>query len=111
MTKARISALRTLFIPEDAAEALAVDGAAAVRAKRRPVLARAVADVAVEAVFGELPVVLAHERVAVGLGEDGGGGDGGRDRVAADDGALGQRRLAQLERVYQKKIGARLKLL
>src|SRR5215212_1183075 len=81
------------------AEGAAVDGAAAVGFERGPVVARAVADVAREAVVRELRVVVAHERVAVGLGEDGGGGDGGRGRVAADDGLLRQGRLAQLQRV------------
>src|SRR2546423_9984028 len=72
------SAFGRLF-RQHAAEGAPVDGAAAVLAQRRPMLARAVADVAREAVVRVDRVVLAHEAVAVGLGEDGGGRDGGRD--------------------------------
>src|SRR5207237_4740538 len=73
------------------------------------VAAAAVADVAGEAILRVNGVVFAHERVAIRLGDDGGGGDGGRGRVAAYDRLLRQARLAQRYGVYQKKIGARLK--
>ena len=52
------------------------------------VLRGAVAFVAGEAVLRELGVELAHEAVAIDLGDDGGGGDGDGKRVAVDDTGL-----------------------
>src|SRR5580692_10199024 len=54
--------------------------------ERHQVRPRAVAEVRAEAVAWMLIVEPAHERVAVGLGDDRGGADAGHERIAADDG-------------------------
>jgi hypothetical protein len=56
--------------------------------KRIAVLWRGVAFVGGEAIAREIAVIAFHEAVAVDLGEDGGGGDGEGEVVAANDGSL-----------------------
>ena len=43
----------------------------------------------------------AHERISVGLGDTAGGGDGGRDGVAANNRLLRKTTIFELDGVYQ----------
>jgi hypothetical protein len=78
-----------------------VHGRGAEAAQGAQVLARRVPHVAGEAVAGKAAVELRHARVAKDLGHDGGGGDAGLARVAADQRRLGHGEAGQRARVHQ----------
>ena len=89
---------------EDGSEAAAVERAGAVLLEGLAVLGRGVALVAGEAVLRELLVELAAERVAVDLGDDGGGGDGEAERVAVEEPGL-LAGIVDVERVDDEVVG------
>lgn len=93
---------------QDAAEGEAVEAAGAVGAEGGEVGGGAVAFVAGEAVLRKLQVICLHQAVAIGFGDDAGGGDRCRDRVALDDGSLRQRALLEVESVDEQEIGCGL---
>ena len=72
----------------DGREGAAVERAGAEFAEGAAMLGRGVALVRGEAVAGVDGVELAHQAVAVDLGDDGGGGDGERERVAVEEACL-----------------------
>src|ERR1035441_6500938 len=73
----------------DWCEGAAVQGAGTQFAQLLAMLWRAVALVRGQAVAGVLRVQFAHQAVAVDLGDDGGGSDGERERVAVKEARLG----------------------
>ena len=87
-----------------------MEAAGAVGAEGGEVGGGAVAFVPGEAVLGKLGVVGDHQGVAVGFGDDAGGGDRCRDRIALDDGPLRQRALLEVESVDEQEIGRGLEL-
>src|SRR5205085_4418323 len=89
----------------DGREAAAVYGRCAECAQSTIVCRRGVAFVRGETVAGVVAVEFAHERVARRLGDDGGGGDGGREHVAVNDAALWGGALRNLARVHEHVVG------
>src|SRR5439155_1340077 len=86
-------------------EGTAVDGRRPELANGGEVRARRVAHVAREAVARVAPVERAHERVAVHLGDDRGGGDRAHERVALGIGALRHREVGDLTPVDEHEAG------
>src|ERR1041384_4152873 len=94
----------------DSVKAFAMNPAWAVCAQGVEMFARAVADVLDKIILGIDFVEGAHEGVTVGLGDDGRGGDGGRDGVAVNDCLLREVGFFKLKGVYQEIIGAGVEL-
>src|SRR5438477_173129 len=86
-------------------EGAAMDGRRPERADGGEVRPRRVAHVTREAVAWVAPVERAHERVAVHLGDDRGGGDRAHERVALGVGALRHREIGDLTPVDEHEAG------
>ena len=78
-----------------------------VLADARRVTRRDVADMGREPVLREERIEAAHDAIADDLGHDRGGGDGGAAAVAADDGEVLGRLLAEAEAVDEADLGGR----
>src|SRR5229473_1063652 len=76
-------------------------------AQGREVMRRAVALVGREAIYRKHRIPFANHAIALDLGQDGSGGDGGRKRITMNDGLLWQFAI-EAHGIHQQMVGARI---